>query len=749
MVLNRRIVERATIVVALVLCISLSWANSIVFGPIRLVGAQSPSKGLLLFDTSHGVWSDPYHGKFTVSDGYSTLAGALREEGFEVAEIKAGPIRPSTLANATVLVIVYLESGLGKEESAAIQSFVQNGGGLLILGDCNYNYGTGEYAGLNALSHNFGITFNDDTVLDPDDSTPTRPKKIIIHEFAEHEITFATGSILYVWGSSLSLQSSARAIAFTDQDSWGDRNRDDIQQHSEARGPLPVVAVSEYGQGRVLAIGEKRLFTSLQLANSIPQSAILYGIGFDTLQFARKAFFWLAHAQKQGIIPLEEGKVQATIPRDVYEIYQDRIDSTLTLLNKADELLSQLYGKKFDKIAWEVIPPNSRPNDPHTVDATMSRNKIVTRTYTFSSNFQNEADYVGMMLHEYTHSFNHFHESYLVTSWLDEGLAYAVPVLIMPRLGFGQLASQLDEGLRHSADRYIENRYNTVLSWNYTSFEQRGPTYGFAYYVVKSIVEKEGWEVFESMFRLLELEGYPLTKAEDQTNGQIDFVAHANMLIQRLVILSGDSALLANFKEWHFPVASKTESVVSNALGEAPSVKVVKSVDKIAEKSNEEVQAFLEISNVGKTSLPNVEVLDSIPLNLRLTSGSLTWKGTLVPGQIAQLSYAMQVSIAGRYQLPTAIGFYPDASGKFHVTRSSPGSYQMTTSTTATETSAAATTETITSPMTLHTETVLSTQTRETVLAPYGLLTETVVLVGLTFMILAIVGAFYLRRRRK
>lgn len=252
-------------------------------------------KGLIIFDVSHGIWHDPDHGEFTVSAGYSILAEALRDEGFTVGENRI-PLSLSGLSGAKVLVIVYLGQPLTSDELSTVDSFVRSGGGLLILGDCNYSYGSEEYGHLNTLSRKFGIAFNSDTVVDPDDSVASHHKKIVIHDFVDHYITLGTGEIKYVWGSSLEVTPPAEALAFSDEDSWADRNKNNIPDSTERRGALPVVAASEFGQGRVVAIGEKRLLNNAQLGDRLVD---IGGMELDTLGFAVRAFHWLAKAQQE------------------------------------------------------------------------------------------------------------------------------------------------------------------------------------------------------------------------------------------------------------------------------------------------------------------------------------------------------------------------------------------------------------------------------------------------------------------
>jgi hypothetical protein len=712
---------------ALILLIALQ-------GTMVLQNSQGTAqdKGLVIFDVSHGIWRDPDHGEFTISAGYSILAEALRDEGFTVGENRLS--LSSGLSEARVLVIVYLGQPLTSDELSAIDNFVKNGGGLLILGDCNYNYGSDEYGYLNTLSKKFGITFNSDTVVDPDDSVASHHKKIVIHDFADQYITLGTGEIKYVWGSSLTVTPPAQALAFSDDDSWADRNKNSMLDSTERRGPLPVVAASEFGQGRVVAIGEKRLLNNAQLGDRLID---IGGMELDTLGFAVRAFHWLAKAQ-QDVTVVRSGNVIGIVPNQLYQRYESRVSFTMDLLNKADHVLGNVYHKTFQNIAWEVTR-STTPSDPQAWGACLSRNKIFFRADVLD---EQEATYIEDTIHELTHSYSHYREAYMIPPWLDEGLATTFSAIIPLHIGLNDYASRIDQKLSGCGREYADQNYNYVLTWNYTRSNERCPTYGFAYYITRYMVDNYGVELVPGFFKLLELEAYPLLQVRDPPNGQFDLTVYTNMLIQRLVVLAGNGELLAKFKEWHFPIASKTEADISRALSEHPLIKIVKSVDKADQGASQGIRVFLNISNVGGTALFNVEVLDSVPLEFELANGNLSWKGALTPGQTMQLSYTMQASSPSNYQLPTAIGYYSDASGKFHVTRSNVIPYDVTTSTTASMTTVTIATET---------ETVIASQTTmvstEATAEAFG--TSTVTLVGIISVIVVVAVIFYLRKRGK
>jgi hypothetical protein len=80
----------------------------------------------VLFDQTHGTDSITY---------YSTWVAGLINGGCVVEIHYSGPITPDVLANHDVFVIPQAYSTYSPDELSAIQAFVFNGGGLLVIGD--------------------------------------------------------------------------------------------------------------------------------------------------------------------------------------------------------------------------------------------------------------------------------------------------------------------------------------------------------------------------------------------------------------------------------------------------------------------------------------------------------------------------------------------------------------------------------------------------------------------------------------
>ena len=179
---------------------------------------QAPQRGKVLFDETHGVISDPWHGRYSIDEAYRDWAERLRQKGYDVAANRTSSLTLPLLSQYDVCVLALPTRSFSPEEVAALRTFVANGGGLLLLADA---FGGGTV--LNPISQEFGITINPDVLADWDDSRPIRPFHFFIHTWPRPgPLTAHVDLVMYDWGSSLTLQNPAWAFGTGDPDTWVD-----------------------------------------------------------------------------------------------------------------------------------------------------------------------------------------------------------------------------------------------------------------------------------------------------------------------------------------------------------------------------------------------------------------------------------------------------------------------------------------------------------------------------------------------
>jgi hypothetical protein len=220
--------------------------------PIYSIERQDFPQIKALFDFYHytpegdwGMWfEDNYPGELTAS--YLT-----------------GPLTYEELANYDIF-LTYLSwiPDLGPRPTAseveALEQYVQNGGGVLLMGDDPYwGMWTNEYC--NILSEPYNISFNDDQLLDPTDYdiTVTRPeddyeRHIVFHNMAEHPVTAGVNEFWVHGTCSLIIDNpDAVVVVAGDDDTYSDR----YPGYPKGSYPPAVVAL-EHGLGHILFAGD-------------------------------------------------------------------------------------------------------------------------------------------------------------------------------------------------------------------------------------------------------------------------------------------------------------------------------------------------------------------------------------------------------------------------------------------------------------------------------------------------------------
>ncbi len=191
----------------------------------------------VLWDTSHGVYVSSTFG----GDGYQpsrdgyyhTLAEYLGNNDFTFDTTSQGFLVDDP-AGYDVLVVCLTSafySSYTSFEVERIVDFVDNGGGLLIMGDRQ----AAPNANIQPVASEFGITLGTSDVL---------PYDILTTEHIDHPIFDGVDQISMYAASELSVDAPALPMA------WQDVGM-----------TKTVAAVARYGQGRVVALGDCTLWS--------------------------------------------------------------------------------------------------------------------------------------------------------------------------------------------------------------------------------------------------------------------------------------------------------------------------------------------------------------------------------------------------------------------------------------------------------------------------------------------------------
>jgi hypothetical protein len=220
----------------------------------------------VLFDEAHSeAWSvraevaarmQPAH---PADACYASAADALAEHGFTVTSNASGPLSAEALRDCEVLVIAHPSepawertTGVGSprlsdEELDAIESFVADGGGLIVLGETEQEkYGNN----LNALLGRFGMHLENETVQDYEHHAGA-PSWILADlgpgaRGREADLLARVKAACLYRATTISVENGARVLA---------------RAHASASSPgAPLIVAAEHGAGRVVALADSDLF---------------------------------------------------------------------------------------------------------------------------------------------------------------------------------------------------------------------------------------------------------------------------------------------------------------------------------------------------------------------------------------------------------------------------------------------------------------------------------------------------------
>jgi ABC-type uncharacterized transport system involved in gliding motility auxiliary subunit len=189
-----------------------------------------------------------------VRGGMSEAKTALEEKGYKV-ELLNLVERSDIPEDASVVVIAGATKKLFDSEVKAIETYLQQGGGVLLLIDPNTD------SGLKPLLDKWGVETDDRFAIDPERWTQGLGKAApVVIDYGEHPITqnFGKNFSLYPLVRSFDLKKidgiEAMPLFFTSDASWGESNLQEgpdwkFDPGNDRKGPLVLgVALSQEAQ---------------------------------------------------------------------------------------------------------------------------------------------------------------------------------------------------------------------------------------------------------------------------------------------------------------------------------------------------------------------------------------------------------------------------------------------------------------------------------------------------------------------
>lgn len=205
-----------------------------------------------LFDESHWLGGDR---QFDRDRNVMSEQLAFRVTSYCDTTIHAsGDISSSDLSGIDLLVLGRATLPLATTEVATIESFVRNGGSVLVYGDA------GVPTVVNSLLAAVGMRFDSRCVLSSNYDwgagsfwVPFAPTAGVLKNSGEFHTNY---------GGSVDVGPPARAILLTDANAWVDVDGNGKRDSADIGGPVALAAIAELGAGRVAFLSDNQFTDS-------------------------------------------------------------------------------------------------------------------------------------------------------------------------------------------------------------------------------------------------------------------------------------------------------------------------------------------------------------------------------------------------------------------------------------------------------------------------------------------------------
>ena len=219
-------------------------------------------------------------------------------------------------------------------EVKSVVDFVRSGGGLLLLSEYGSDYL--QKTNLNEIAGKLGINFEKNLVKEVNKANQNYISTLHITNFLKHPLTKNIREIKIGGSCSLSLSKDSKPLLLTNQNSWPEVFNSSTEQwikEDEEKEQI-IAAFTEFGKGKVVAIGDIDIFTSDSN----------FGLNsLDNQKFIQNIINWL-------IEPVKESKITTFILNQLgdlqFEIREsnkvlNNIIETMTILEKRISYLEE------------------------------------------------------------------------------------------------------------------------------------------------------------------------------------------------------------------------------------------------------------------------------------------------------------------------------------------------------------------------------------------------------------------------
>jgi len=266
---------------------------------------------------------------------FKEFLNLLKRLDLKVKKNEHEHITKEILENIDLLIIGNpIDDFFSSLEIKHIVDHVRSGGALLLLSE--YGADSLQKTNLNDIAGKFGIFFEKNLIKEMNDNNQNCTSILHIQDFLKNQITKNLRELIIGGACSLFLNKEVKPLLKTNENSvWSEvYNNTSEKWIKDSEKQQIIAAYIEFGQGKVIAIGDIDIFTS--------NSRI--GLNsYDNRKFIQNIINWM-------ITPVKESKVMKFILNRLgdlqYEIREtnkvlNNIIETITILEKRISYLEQ------------------------------------------------------------------------------------------------------------------------------------------------------------------------------------------------------------------------------------------------------------------------------------------------------------------------------------------------------------------------------------------------------------------------
>ncbi|MFX0140787.1 MAG: hypothetical protein ACFFDN_44525 [Candidatus Hodarchaeota archaeon] len=259
-------------------------------------------------------------------DEFKEFLNLLERLDMKIKKNEDEHITKEALENIDLLIIGNpIDDFFSSLEIKHVVDYVRSGGGLLLLSE--YGADNLQKTNLNDIAGKFGIFFEKNIIKETNSANQNCTSILHVHDFLKHDITKNIREIIIGGACSLLLTKGVKPLLQTNEHSIWSEVYDNISEewNKEDEKRQNIASYTEFGQGKVVAIGDIDIFTS--------NSRI--GINsLDNRKFIQNVINWL-------IEPVKESKVMQFILSQLGEL-QYEIRETNKIINNVIETMTIL-----------------------------------------------------------------------------------------------------------------------------------------------------------------------------------------------------------------------------------------------------------------------------------------------------------------------------------------------------------------------------------------------------------------------